>query len=192
MITTLTHVLTSQIYDQEECTFQNFDYKTTDGNFVFRKMIRYQNEIDVIRILKVNPHSNIVSFYDITNKYVDMELLDIDYVKKISELENKEIEIIRAQMSKVKDHLQSLGISYIDWALHNIGFCHQTKQYKLFDFDGSGIFDKENNFRWINYPEPFNIHRYCIYDKIMHPIDMDNNGFNNYSGFGIKDKVKDR
>ena len=33
----------------------------------------------------------------------------------------------------------------------------------------------------------FNIYRYSILRKIIDPIAMDNNGFNNYSGFGIMD-----
>ena len=116
-----------------------------------------------------------------------MELLDTDHFTKKTEYSSKEIEVLREHMTRAKDHLQSLGISYVDWKIDNIGYSHQTKQYKLFDFDGSGLFDKENNNRWINCPEPFNIYRYSIINKIIDPISMDNNGFNNYSGFGILD-----
>jgi len=179
--------MTSKIYDQVDSVIFDVNAKTSDGKRFFRKTIKYTIELDIVKILKINPHPNIVTFYDITNKYFDMELLDTDYIATQCEFTNKEIEVVRKQMEKAKDHLQSLGISYIDWKLDNIGYCHQTKQYKLFDFDGSGLFDKENNYKWVNSPEPFNVYRYSIIDKIMDPISMDNNGFNNYSGFGIMD-----
>ena len=177
--------MTSKVYNQHDAIIFNVDTKTPDGKLFFRKTIKYTIELEIVKILQDNPHPNIVTFYDITNRYFDMELLDTEYFTTQCAFSNKEIEVIRKQMGKAKDHLQNLGISYIDWKLDNIGYCHQTNQYKLFDFDGSGLFDKENNYKWINSPEPFNVYRYSILDKIIDPISMDNNGFNNYSGFGI-------
>lgn len=177
--------MTSKVYDQNNAIIFNITDKTTDGKLFFRKTIKYTIELEIIKILQYNPHPNIVIFYDITNRYFDMELLDTEYLTLQCEFSSKEIDVIRSQMEKAKDHLQSLGISYVDWKLDNIGYCHLTNQYKLFDFDGSGLFDKENNNRWINCPEPFNVYRYSILNKIIDPISMDNNGFNNYSGFGI-------
>lgn len=48
-----------------------------------------------------NPHPNIVSFYSLNKKYVDMELLDT---------ENINIEKAKKTNEKVKTFLQSLGI----------------------------------------------------------------------------------
>ena len=177
----------SLFYNQDEYTIIPLDVKTPDDKPIFRKTTRYQIEIDIVKILKANPHPNIVIIYDINHKYIDLELVDTKYIKNKSEISSKEIDVIREQMKSAKDHMQSLGISYVDWKLDNIGYSHQTNQYKLFDFDGSGLFDKENNNRWIICPEPFNIYRYSILRNIIDPIGMDNKGFNNYSGFGIMD-----
>jgi len=43
-------------------------------------------------------------------------------------------------MKKVKTFLQSLGIIYMDWKIDNVGR-GKDGNYKLFDFDGSGIID---------------------------------------------------
>ena len=59
------------------------------------------NERAIIKILMKNPHPNIVSFYHVNKKYVDMELLDT---------ENINIEKAKKTMKKVKTFLQGLGI----------------------------------------------------------------------------------
>jgi len=46
----------------------------------------------------------------------------------------------------VKDFLQKLGIMYIDWKFDNIAK-GKDGNYKLFDFDASGIVDLHTN-RW--------------------------------------------
>jgi hypothetical protein len=88
----------SKVYDQEDGTILKLDAKTQKGHLFFRKTTRFQIEIDIIRILQDNPHPNIVTFYDITNKYFDMELLDTEYFTLQCADSNKEIDVIRSQM----------------------------------------------------------------------------------------------
>lgn len=56
-----------------------------------------------------------------------MELLDT---------ENIDIEKAKIQMKKVKTFLHGLGIIYMDWKPDNID---KYGNYKLFDFDASGL-----------------------------------------------------
>jgi serine/threonine protein kinase len=107
----------------------------------FRKEAVNEREITIATLLRKNPHPNIVTFYTISPKrrYIDMEMLDtkktIPKKKLISTL------------SSVKDHLQSLGIMYIDWKPDQVGLTPDGT-IKLFDFDVSGTIDTKTK-KWI-------------------------------------------
>lgn len=128
--------------------------ETYNGKHFFRKIFYYSNpptenqinsakaEIEIVRIIMENPHPNIATYYSVNEQFVDMELLDTDTPK------NNEKMI--TTMSGVKDFLQNLGIMYIDWKKDNIGV-DASGNYKLFDFDCSGIINLKNN-QWIIKP----------------------------------------
>lgn len=137
------------------------------------KKIRLQKaadvEVAITSILMKNPFPNIVTFYDINDKYIEMEELDI-----ISKLDKtKLIEV----MFLVKDFLQSLGIIYIDWKPDNIGIS-KDGTYKLFDFDASGIIDVNNPNVWIVEPLEYYSYRKAIENGITDPKEIDNYAFN--------------
>jgi serine/threonine protein kinase len=119
------------------------DIKTIDklhaGKPFFRKET-HSREIAIAQLLRANPHPNIVTFYIISPKhnYIDMELLDT--TKKIPKQQ------ILTTLKKVKDHLQSLGIMYIDWKTDQIGIT-KDGTIKLFDFDLSGVIDTKTK-KW--------------------------------------------
>jgi len=99
-----------------------------------------------------NPHPNIVTFYDVNDRYLDMEELDSpqsnpEYYDNFEE----EAPIIIKAMMEVKDFLQNLGIMYIDWKYDNIAKGKDGK-YKLFDFDASGLVDLHTNKWKVNPP----------------------------------------
>ncbi len=97
---------------------------------VFRKMTNSQVELSIAKTL-LNAHNpNIVTIYNVTAKYYDMELLETNYTIN-STIINK--------MHNVKSFLQSLNIAYIDWKPDNIGLA-KNGEPMLFDFDGCGIF----------------------------------------------------
>jgi hypothetical protein len=114
------------------------------GMSFFRKLyplVRGKNdgrdrEKQVIELLKEQPypHPNIVSFHNITERYVDMDLL---YPLDLHD----SLEDIVITMKGVKSFLQGIGIIYMDWKLDNIA--KGTQGYVLVDFDCSGIVEYE-------------------------------------------------
>lgn len=117
-----------------------------DGNHVFKKVFDFSRsdlaegskaEFEIATILKNNPDPNIVKYFDVNDKYVDMEELE-----DLSE--NYDHTVLVKQMRRVKRFLQGLGIMYIDWKLDNIGK-GKDGNYKLFDFDASGLLDLSSN-----------------------------------------------
>ena len=166
----------SKIYDDGNIT----DTKETyNGESFFRKMFYYSDpptekqkylvhvEKSIVSILMKNPHPNIVKFFKITNSFVDME-----------ELNTKDVNIDEAikVMKGVKDFLQSLGIAYIDWKLDNIGK-DKDGIYKLFDFDVSGIFHKND---WLVKPVEFFNYKRATKNGYTTPEEIDNFSFLNF------------
>ena len=109
----------------------------TKGPF-FRKFFPLHNkylerERQVIERLKMNPHPNIVSYYTVTDRYIDMELL--------TPLDKDSLTDILPVMERVKSFLQGIGIYYVDWKLDNLA--KGSRGYTLIDFDSSGIADND-------------------------------------------------
>lgn len=134
----------------------------------FRKMTTCSCEINICKILQKYNHKNIVKIYQIGENYIDMELLDV-YVKNTLEIKNI--------MKCCKNDLQQLGIIYIDWKIDNIGL-DADNNYKLFDFDGSGIIDVLSK-EWIQQPnELFFSYRKAKEVGINNSIEIDDFSFN--------------
>ena len=167
----------SSIYNDGEITHTDLTY---NGEQFFRKMFYYSHppkmnekkvvnaETKIVNILQLHKqHPNIVKYFDINKRYVDME-----------EIDTKNIDLNEAYeaMKHVKDFLQSLGIMYIDWKIDNIGKGKDGK-YKLFDFDSSGIIDVETN-EWILKPMEFWSYKEAIKRGNTNPIEIDNWAFN--------------
>lgn len=122
-----------------------------NGKPFFRKQAK-SNEITIAQILRKHPHPNIVTFYTISPKhnYIDMELLKTSHdVSK-----QKVLKILAA----VKDHLQSLGIMYIDWKVDQTGVAADGT-LKLFDFDASGVIDLRTKNWIIDAPSYWSYHQ---------------------------------
>lgn len=143
----------------------------------FRKFFTESVEKKITKIIKLYPHPNIVTIYNITNKYVDMELLTpINNNLSLNTIEkNKIIKL----MENVKNHLQSYGIIYLDWKFDNIGI-DTDGNYKLFDFDVSGIINLKTKL-WIIRPFPAYAYNKSIEFGINNPIKMDNFCFSNFN-----------
>jgi hypothetical protein len=122
-------------------TLGNFEItdELLDGKDFFRKMTNNENEIKLCKLLKNNPHKNIIKIYDVTDNYIDMELLDTNYVLELNEIDKMKVKEV---MQEVKSFLQGLGFMYIDWKYDNIGKSDDG-EYKLFDFDASGLLKSE-------------------------------------------------
>jgi hypothetical protein len=142
----------------------------------------YSKEVEsaIVKILMKHPHPNIVTYYEISENYIDMEQL---YTEKSSpsffEVEPSSYEkLIEIQevMSKVKDFLQALGIMYIDWKFDNLAKSVDGP-YKLFDFDASGLIDLKTN-DWILQPQPYWSYRKAIENGCITPKEIDDWSFN--------------
>jgi serine/threonine protein kinase len=113
----------------------------------------------------------IVTYYSVTDEYIDMEL-----VKPIKQYKYNLKEI----MKPVKEYLQSLGIMYIDWKTDNIGKSFNDNKLKLFDFNASGLINIETN-EWIIKPvETFWNYSHAIKNGCKTPKEIDNYSFENF------------
>lgn len=120
---------------------------------------RQEKEIIISKILmenqKDNPHPNIVHFFNISNKFIDMEELETSATTASDDpyeqyIPPKITQKLIQDMRLAKDYLQSLGIIYFDWHIGNVGKS-KNNVYKLFDFDNTGLIDLNTN-EWIFEP----------------------------------------
>ena len=174
----------SYIYDDGNRIYTT---ETYNGEPFFRKKFYYSNppteqqkyivyvEKSIINILMNNPHPNIVKFFNITDEFVDMEELNTEDVN---------IDDAIKVMKDVKDYLQQLGIAYIDWKIDNIGK-DKYGIYKLFDFDVSGLFDKNG---WVIKPVQYFSYNKAIKNGCTTPKEIDDFSFRYF----INDKKSSR
>jgi hypothetical protein len=177
----------STIYDPDTNSVKYVD-DTYDGKPFFRKNCGKPNmflaysikmEFTIVKILMEHPHPNIVYYYDINSKYVDMEQVETHNSNPlyINVMTRKELNEIIEVMSKVKDFLQALGIIYIDWKFDNMGKCVDGK-YKLFDFDASGLIDLKTQ-QWKLQANPITwSYRHAIKNGAQTPKEIDDWSFN--------------
>ena len=144
-----------------------------DGKEFFRKMTPDRDynkgQKEICELLMKHPHKNIVKIYAVTKDYIDMELLNI-------RLRKVDMNKLQKDMMEVKTFLQSLGVMYIDWKLDNIGIGNDG-EFKLFDFDVSGLLDT-NTHKWIiKPPTDFWAYNNAVENGMITPVDIDNYAF---------------
>lgn len=149
-----------------------YELKSGEKISFFRKQNPAQVERYISSILFTNPHPNIVTIYDFNETKIDMELVNTNIINKIINNKSKFI----GDITNAKNHMISLGISYIDWKIDNIGYSEKDKCFKVFDFDGGGIFSKETN-KWIVKPAEYFVYREARKNYISTPEGIDNFGF---------------
>jgi serine/threonine protein kinase len=162
-------------------TLGNFEItdELLDGKDFFRKMTNNENEIKLCELLKNNHHKNIIKIYDVGDNYIDMELLDTDYVLELNEVDKMKVKEV---MQEVKSFLQGLGFMYIDWKYDNIGKSDDG-EYKLFDFDASGLLKSEervgdySDSPWDIEPPHFWSYKQAIINGFKTPKEIDNYAF---------------
>ena len=178
----------STIYDMDSDSASKTD-ETIDGVPFFRKYgpprtksHAYSKKVEtsIIKILMTHPHPNIVNYYDITDDYITMEQVitqksDPSYVGLEPTSYNDLIEIQHV-MAKVKDHLQGLGIMYVDWKFDNLAKS-EDGTYKLFDFDASGLVDLASQ-DWILKPQHYWNYNEALKNGCITPKEIDDWAFN--------------
>lgn len=130
----------------------------------FRKYIKEQfakdsNELQIYKLLKRNPHPNIIEIYNINDKqypyYIDMELLESNLGSQDNIKQNAKQ--IYKHMKNALIHVHNLGIVFIDFQWGNIYYNKSNKKFVLFNFRNSGLFKKNKtgwiqDYNWINKP----------------------------------------
>lgn len=142
-----------------------------EGFSIFRKMTTSNAELSIYRLLKKLDHPNVVKIYYVGENYVDIEKVDTNYRQKMN------IEKMLLTIKKLKDFLQSNGIMYIDWKYDNFGSVND--EYKLFDFDASGVINL-HTMNWEIKPPEYFTYAKCLKTGITKPIDIDNYVYNNF------------
>jgi hypothetical protein len=179
----------STIYDPDTDSVKHVD-DTYDGKPFFRKnygkphpFLDYSKKAEsaIVKILMEHPHPhpNIVYYYDINSKYVDMEQVETHKSNPLHDpsMTREDLNEIIEVMSKVKDFLQALGIMYIDWKFDNMGKSVYGK-YKLFDFDASGLIDLKTQ-QWKLKANPITwSYNEAIKNGAKTPKEMDDWSFN--------------
>lgn len=140
-----------------------------EGRDFFRKITGNEKEKSICRLLMEHPHKNIVKIYGIGEDYIDMELLN-------ARIDEKEIGSVKTVMAEVKTYLQQLGVMYIDWKLDNVGI-GEDGEYKLFDFDASGMIDVETGEWKKRPPEFFWSYNQAVIHGMKTPIEIDDYAF---------------
>jgi serine/threonine protein kinase len=159
----------SKQYRGGELTTLNETFKDM---YFFRKCGKNIAEHAICKILKYNPHPNIVKIYRITDNYIDIEL-----VKPISSDTEYDKNILISDAQLAKSHLQSLGIIYIDWKPDNMGIGADGK-YKVFDFNLSGIITASDSNKWKLRPSPLSwSYRQAIANGLNDPTKIDDFAF---------------
>jgi SAM-dependent methyltransferase len=124
---------------------------------------------------------NIINNQDLSQFHNQFDLVILNgsvehfFIKNSSSIKYDKKELISAAKS-AKEHLQKLGIMYIDWKPDNMGMSDDGK-YKLFDFDTSGI-TKSNKTSWKIEPNHYWSYNQAIDAGRKTPIGIDNFAFN--------------
>ena len=147
--------------------------ETINGQIFFRKSGGDFVEHEIAQIILENPHPNIVNIYRITDEYIDIE-----QVKPITDDDiannNYDKDALLKAAESAKQHLQSLGIMYIDWKPDNFGI-DKNGTYKLFDFNASGIASSNNT--WEIEPPRYWSYKQALASGKIKPINIDNYTF---------------
>lgn len=143
----------SQIYTLDGDIQLLYDEDIEDNQTIFRKMVDIdsKDEITIANIIIKNQQQgkcqNIVKIYQTKCNSIDMELLDINF---FDENDHKDLNKYN-DIKKALEQLNKLGIAFIDLREDNIGYSHNDKMWKIFDFDSSGLIDLETS-KWIIEP----------------------------------------
>ena len=128
-----------------------------------RKMTNLANsggvvELAIAKLLMRNPQKNVVKVLKISTKtkipYIDYQKLDTDYKYKKN---------MKKDIKNGLINLHRLNIIYLDIKDDNFGYDPISKEWRIFDFDASGIC-KKSKLKWIIEP-PASVAAYKYYFK---------------------------
>jgi serine/threonine protein kinase len=132
---------------------------TYNSKPLFRKMYPDDNEMRVARILQAHPHPNVVEIYHVCDEYIDMELVQTGVPYNLQDIE------------RAHEYFLKHNIVYMDWKPDNFGI-DLNGITKVFDFDSSGMFDKETD-TWVYCPPNYFSMRHATEAGHINPSDVD-------------------
>lgn len=105
----------------------------------------WRTELAIARILlRAGPQENVVKVYGVTDRYIDYQLLDDSInASAIIHIDRDIVNDIRRGL----DNLHRLRIIHVDLYSENIVWDPESKQWRIIDFDASGVTD-ESGERW--------------------------------------------
>ena len=120
-----------------------------------------RNELAIAKKIMKNPLSNVVNVLKINegiNPFIDYQrLITGDSIKLKKEVFEKYNDDVREGLK----NLHGINIVYLDLKWDNVGFDIQSNQWKIFDFDASGICSK-NKLKWILKPPDFVVYNFVL------------------------------
>jgi hypothetical protein len=117
-------------------------------------------------IIKADPHPNIVTVYDVTDEYIEMEKLDIECGS-----------YDEASLSKARDYFLKHNIAYLDWTQNNFGK-DASGNTKVYDFNFSGIMNSSKD-AWRVDPWPGRVYLEAKVAGAVHPLEFEEYSFQN-------------
>jgi hypothetical protein len=131
--------------------------ETYNGRPIFRKTCPSDIEKRICRLIQSFPHPNVVEVFHVCDEYIDMELLDVDYV------------INRQDLERAHSYFLKHNIVYLEWEPDNCGTDHNGVT-KVFDFGGAGISDAN---QWLIFPRHGYALRKASDADLYNPRDVD-------------------
>jgi len=124
-----------------------------------------KNELAVAKKIVKNPCDNVVNVLDIneSNKpYIDYQKVDttLDSVNS-SKKRNQILEKYNKDIKQGLLNLHKINIVYLDLKYDNTGYDHFSNQWKIFDFDASGICSKDK-LKWVIKPLEYMVYKFVI------------------------------
>jgi len=120
----------------------------------------------IANLIKANPHPNIVTVYDVTDKYIEMEKLDTNCGP-----------YDEASLSKARDYFLKHNIAYLDWTQDNFGK-DASGNTKVYDFNFSGIMNSTND-AWRVEPWPGRVYLETKLTGATTPLEFEEYSFQN-------------
>lgn len=135
----------------------------------------FRNEVAIAKKIMKNPCDNVVNVLHINEgdeAFIDYQ--KVDTTINSDDPSKEESQILEKYNKDIKQgllNLHKVNIIYIDLKFDNTGYDHFSNQWKIFDFDASGICSKDK-MKWVVKPLDYAVYRFVK--------NCENNKFNNF------------
>ena len=126
-----------------------------------------RNELTIAKKIMKNPCNNVINVlqvYEGDKPFIDYQKVDTLPGLELASSPKKRKEILERYNDDIKQgliNLHKLNIVYLDLKWDNTGYDHFTNQWRIFDFDASGICSKDK-LKWVVKPPDFAVYQFVI------------------------------